>query len=147
MIFGFALIEGITESAKAIPDQGDYAALVQTFRSSRYLAERTTSADQVLKDHNYISGDSWIKLFFMRGYKYPLSRGYFKRYEDETNPREMCTLYMISNPASAESQKCFSETGTNFVIVNPRFDSGQFRKLENFNQIYMSSEVAIYYRK
>jgi len=146
LILGFALIEGITDSAKAIPSQANYAALVQTFQASSYLADRTTPADQVLKDHNYISGDSWMKLFFMRGYKYPLSRGYFKRYEDETKPREMCTLYMISSPGSPESQTCFSETGTNFVMVNPRFDSGQFRKLENFSQVYFGPEIAIYYK-
>jgi hypothetical protein len=146
VILGFALIEGITDSAKAIPGQGDYASLVQTFQSSRYLAERTTPTDQIIKDHNYISGDSWMKLFFMRGYKYPLSRGYFKRYEDETNPREMCTLYMISSPGSSDGQTCFSETETNFVVVNPKFDSGQFRKLGNFNQVYFSPEIAIYYK-
>lgn len=145
-LLGFALIEGITDSAKAIPKQNDYAALVQTFQSSRYLAERTTATDQILKDHNYIAGDSWIKLFFMRGYKYPQSRGYFKRYEDETKPREMCTLNMIGSPGSPAGQTCFSETGTNFVMVNPKFDSGQFRKLNNFDQIYMSPDVAIYYR-
>ena len=147
IILGFALIEGISDSANAIPGQGNYAPLVQTFQSSRYLSERTNSADQILKDHNYIAGDSWMKLFFMRGYKYPLSRGYFKRYEDETNPREMCTLQMISSPGSRDGQACFAETGTNFVIVNPKFDSGQFRKLDNFNQIYQSSEIAIFYMK
>jgi len=146
IVMGFALIEGITDSAKAIPARNDYTELVQTFKSSDYLATHTTAADQILKDHNYIAGDSWMKLFFMRGYRYPQSRGYFKRYDDATKPREMCTLTMISNPGGDEATSCFSETGTNFVMVNPRFDSGQFRKLDNFDQIYISPEIAVYYK-
>jgi len=146
IIFGFIFIKGISDSAEAIPIQNDYDGLVETFRSSAYLAERTNTDDGIIKDHNYIAGDSWIKLFFMRGYKYPLSRGYFKRYDDTTKPREMCTLYMISNPGGKDSEQCYSDTKTDFVMVNPRYDSVQFRKLNEFNQIYMSPEVAIYYK-
>jgi len=146
VVIAFALIGGLSDSIETLPKQNDYTGLVQTFASSAYLAAKIDLSDNVLKDHNYIAGDSWIKLFFMRGYKFPLSRGYFKRYEDVTKPREMCTLNMISNPASDEAKQCYADTGTNFVMVNPKFDSRQFRKLDNFNQIYFSPEIAIYYR-
>lgn len=146
VILGFALIEGISDSAMSIPKQNDYADLVQTFRASVYLTTQASASDGIIKDHNYIAGDSWIKLFFMRGYKYPLSRGYFKRYDDTTKPREMCTLNMISNPGGDAAMQCFSDTGTNFVMVNPKFDSGQFRKLGNFNQVYLSPDIAVYYK-
>ncbi|MCX6763754.1 MAG: hypothetical protein NTZ97_03435 [Candidatus Moranbacteria bacterium] len=81
----------------------------------------------------------------MRGYKYPESRSYFKRYDENT--RDNCTLVMISNPGSDEAKNCFNEFGTNFIVVNPKFDSGQFRKFSNFNQIYTGNDIAVFYRK
>jgi hypothetical protein len=146
IILGFSLSEGIPDSIRAIPKNNDYSSLVQTFRASDYLAERSTASESIIKDHNYIAGDSWMKLFFMRGYKYPLSRGYFKRYEDNTKSREMCTLQMISSPGGDEAKMCYRDSGTNFAVVNPRYDSGQFRKLNNFNQVYFSPDIVIYYR-
>ncbi|HCP08802.1 MAG TPA: hypothetical protein DIT25_03335 [Candidatus Moranbacteria bacterium] len=87
-----------------------------------------------------------MKLFFMRGYRYPDSRGYFKRYEDLTKPREMCTLWMISNPGGKDAEDCFDETGTRFLMVNPQYDSAQFRKLSNFDQIYSGDKINIYHK-
>ncbi|OGI29683.1 MAG: hypothetical protein A2288_02050 [Candidatus Moranbacteria bacterium RIFOXYA12_FULL_44_15] len=142
----FSTASGLDDSAGAFKKQTEGAQTVQTFFASKYLAEKASSSDMLLKDHNYITADSWIKLFFMREYKYPLSRGYFKRYEDPLNPREMCTLWMIGSPASGNSEKCFAETGVNFVMVNPRYDSAQFQKLDNFDQIYASNEIAIFVR-
>ena len=83
----------------------------------------------------------------MQDYKYPLSRGYFKRYDDITKPREMCTLEMIASPSSEEAQNCFQETGTNLIMINPAYDSAQFKKLTDFDQIYSASKINIYYRK
>lgn len=146
LLITFSLVSGLSDSAVAMPKQDDYAPLVETFHASQYLAERTTDQDIIIKDHNYIAGDSWMKLFFMRGYKYPQSRGFFKRYEDITKPREMCTLHMISTPNSSEALQCYAETGTNFAIINPKYDSAQFRKLTNFDQIYSNPGITIYYR-
>lgn len=146
-ILSFALVDGISDSAAAFKDKTDLAPVAQTFAASDYLARKTDpDADMILKDHNYITADSWMKIFLMRGYKYPLSRGYFKRYEDETKPREMCTLRMIASPDNAEARACFAETGTNFIMVNPRYDSAQFRKSANFDQVYSSAGINIYYR-
>lgn len=145
VIFSFA--PGLDDSAGAFKTQNAGEETVQTFSASKYLAEKSSVSNMLLKDHNYITADSWIKLFFMREYKYPLSRGYFKRYEDPLNPREMCTLWMIGSPASADSQKCFSETGVNFVMVNPRYDSAQFQKLDEFDEVYVNDEINIFYRK
>jgi hypothetical protein len=100
----------------------------------------------ILKDHNYLSGDSWIKLFFMRGYNYPLSRGYFKRYEDELKPREQCTNLMISLPKSNDAEKCYAGTKTNFIMINPNNDAAQFNRIKNFWQVYSSDEVGIFYK-
>lgn len=147
LILVFVLIGGITDSVNAFKKPDNARELAQTFASSQYLAEKVDDNDMVLKDHNYIAGDVWMKSFFMRGYKYPLSRGYFKRYEDQINQREMCTLQMISMPASTEAQSCFSDTGTDFIIVNPNFDNAQFLKLSNFDKIYSTKDIVIFYRK
>lgn len=143
----FVLATGVYETATSFKKNDNYSEASQTFAASEYLAKNTDEKDKLLKDHNYLTADTWMKLSFMRGYKYPESRGNFSRYEDKTKPREMCTLYMISNPAGSEAQKCFSETGTNFLIVNPLYDSAQFRRLGNFDQVYESSEIAIFRRK
>lgn len=147
IVFVFALTSGISELQPAFNNKNNAGDIAQTFHSASYVAKNSTSNDVVMKDHNYITGDAWMKLFFGRGYKYPLSRGYFKRYEDITNPRENCTLAMISNPGRPEAEKCFSETGTNYVMVNPLYDSAQFKKLANFNEVYTSDNIAIFFKK
>lgn len=147
IILAFILVDGMRDSASAFKKREDLSPIAQTFNASSYVQTNTTDQDMVLKDHNYIPADSWIKLYLMRDYKYPLSRGFFKRYEDVTKPREMCTLHMISTPNSLEAQTCFLETQTNFIMVNPNYDSAQFKKLKNFDQIYSNPGVNIYYKK
>jgi hypothetical protein len=147
IIMIFILKDGLADSVQVFKKSPDFSPVQKVFDASEYLAKNISPADVILKDHNYLNGDTWMKLFFMRGYKYPLSRGYFKRYEDITKPREMCTLYMISNPKGKEAEECFQKTGVNFIMVNPRYDSLQFEKLNNFNKIYNNGETAIYYRK
>jgi len=51
---------------------------------------------------------------------------------------------MISSPESEKGQKCFQETGVNFLAVNPAFDSDQFKRSRNFDLLYLSPEVAIF---
>lgn len=147
LILAFAVTSGLSDSAQAFKQKNSAKELAQTLAVSQYVAENSQASDMVLKDHNYITGDTWMKLFFMRGYKYPLSRSYFRRYEDSVAKREDCTLVMISNPGSEQAKQCFSDTGTDFLIINPRYDSAQFLRLPNFDQVYMSNDVATYYRK
>lgn len=146
VLVAFIFVDGLRDSAQAFKKKEDLSPIAQTFNAATYLTDNTTSTDILLKDHNYISADSWIKLFFMQGYKYPLSRGYFKRYDDVTKPREMCTLAMIASPAGEQAQNCFQETGTNFIMVNPVYDSAQFKKLTEFDQVYSTSKINIYHR-
>lgn len=146
VIATFVLVDGISDSAYSFKNKEDLSPLAQTFNASTYLATHTTTADEILKDHNYITADSWMKIFLMRGYKYPQSRGYFKRYDDQTKPREMCTLNMISTPDSPEAKTCFADTNTNFIAINPNFDSAQFLKLKNFDQVYSSTGINIYHK-
>lgn len=144
--FVFSLGSGSFDNNQTLLPESKGLALFETFSASRYLARHTTTQDIILKDHNYIVGDSFIKLFFLRGYAYPLSRGFFKRYEDNPN-REQCTLLMISVPNTARGEKCYTETGTNFVMVNPKFDITPFEKSTHFSRIYASDSIHIYARK
>jgi hypothetical protein len=145
IILAFVLIGGLSDSASAFKTKISINELAQTFQASAYLSQNTTLADKILKDHNYITADSWMKIFFMRGYRYPDSRGLFGRYESSS--REQCTLQMISNPGGDVARQCFADSGTDFLVVNPRFDGGQFKKMDNFSEVYASPDLTIFYRQ
>jgi hypothetical protein len=147
ILFLFLIYFGLFDNSLSVRTESKSKEAMATFLASDYLAKRTISEDGVIKDHNYLIADSWIKLFFMRGYNYPLSRGYFKRYEDEFNQREKCTLWMISAPDSAEAKKCITGTGINYFMVNGMFDSAQFVRSDNFSKIYDSGNVTIFSKK
>ena len=146
-IFTLLMTGGMYDNSQSLLSKTKAQEAVQTYAVSRYLASHTSENTLILKDHNYIVADSWMKLFFLRGYTYPLSRGYFKRYEDELKPREMCTLWMISVPNSDKGQKCFRDTGVEYVVVNPHFDSVQFHHSSAFDSVYQSNDIAVYKRK
>lgn len=145
-VFIFAAGSGSYDNSQTLLPGAKSFEAAETFAASRYLADRTTKDDIILKDHNYLSADAWIKLFFMRDYSYPFSRGFFKRYEDNPD-REQCTLLMISVPNTPQGEKCYDETGTSLVMVNPAFDTAQFEKSDSFSRIYASELVDIYKRK
>lgn len=147
LIVTFSISSGFYDNSQSINVSSNYQKAMQTIDASEYAARFSTRSELTVKDHNYITADSWIKLSFMDGYNYPFSRGYFKRYEDETKPREMCTLWMISQPNTPEGQKCLSDLGVSFVMVNPAFDSAQFQKSGEFWQVYSGKEINIYYRR
>ncbi len=146
ILFTFFIVGGFYDNSQSLKVAADSGKAVQTFHASNYLAQKTSESDKIVKDHNYITADSWIKLYFMKDYNYPFSRGYFKRYEDPTSPREMCTLWMISTPNLEQGQKCYNDLGVNFVMLNPLYDSAQFIKSKDFDQVYSSDEINIYYK-
>lgn len=144
--FFFSVGSGSYDNGQSLLAESKALSAVETFRASRYLAEHVGSDDLILKDHNYIVGDAWMKLFFLRDYSYPLSRGFFKRYEDNPN-REQCTLLMISVPNTVRGEKCYTETGTNIVVVNPKFNITPFEKSSRFKRVYATENIHIYMRK
>jgi hypothetical protein len=147
IIFTFFIVGGFYDNSQSLLSKTKAQEAIETYHVSDYLVRHNQSSDLILKDHNYIVADSWMKLSFLQGYTYPLSRGYFKRYEDETKPREQCTLWMIAVPNTDKGQKCFEDTGTNIVVVNPHFDSAQFKKSGNFSSIYQSDDIAVFIKK
>jgi asparagine N-glycosylation enzyme membrane subunit Stt3 len=146
ILFAFMLASGFYDNSQSINTESNYQKAMQTKNASEYAAKYSTESELTVKDHNYLTADSWIKISFMGDYNYPFSRGYFKRYEDTTKPREMCTLWMISEPNTSNGQKCSNDLGVNFVMVNPAFDSAQFQKSEEFWQVYSGKEINIYYK-
>ncbi len=144
---GSLLATGYTDNAQELGTKEKNQGVLETFAVSRYVAAHVSSADVVLKDHNYLLADSWMKSFFMRDYTYPLSRGYFKRYSDDTKTREQCTLWMISIPNTQKGQQCYDQTGTDYVIVNPRYDKKQFEQSTEFSLVYASNGAAVYQRQ
>ncbi len=146
VLFTFAAWSGSQDNQSSLPGSGKAQETLEIFGATRYLADRPLPNDLLLKDHNYLVADAWMKLFFMRDYAYPLSRGYFKRYEDETNPREQCTLLMISVPNLPEGRACYEDLDVNLVAVHPAYDTAQFEKSHDFSRIYSGTTVHIYER-
>ncbi|MDH4330858.1 MAG: hypothetical protein OEV93_04875 [Candidatus Moranbacteria bacterium] len=148
-LFVFVLVNGMFDNSESFENKKNYQEANRVYHASKYLAgnPNLSESDIVLKDHNYLKADTWMKIFFMRDYNFPFSRSYFKRYEDPTKPREMCTLWMISNPTTTQGEQCFEETGVNFLVVNPKNDTVQFKNANQFNKIYSGNEIVIYYRK
>ncbi|EKD46406.1 MAG: hypothetical protein ACD_67C00245G0001 [uncultured bacterium] len=146
VLLTFIAVSGLYDNSQTLNIDGKPESALQTYHASEYLAEVSDDSDMVLKDHNYLLADSWMKLNFMRGYNYPLSRGFFKRYSDETKPREQCTNLMISTPSNADAQKCFEGTKTNFLMVNPKLDATQFQKSKDFWQVYSAEDIAIFHK-
>jgi len=144
LLITFAFVSGMSDNVQLFKTLPNTQSALQTFHAAKYLSQRTANEDIVLKDHNYIVADAWIKLFFLRDYNNPLSRGLFHRYESN---REHCTLTMISTPNTEEGQKCFDALGVTIVMVHPQFDSEQFGKSEQFSKVYAGSDVAIFVRK
>lgn len=143
VFFVFLLAGGFYDNGQSLKTSvGEY---LKTFNVAQYLAKQVDKNDWVIKDHNYISSDSWIKVFFMRDYNFPLTRSLFFRYEGGAK-REMCTFWMISMPENAQSEKCFKDTGTNFVVVDPAYDGGQFKKANDFSKVYATDSLEGYYK-
>ncbi len=149
LIFSSGLFAGtieIAENQKSLNhflhQQKIYSAW-QTFKAAEFLAQITTPQEIILKDHIYLTGDSWMKLIFMRGYKYPLSRSYFHRYEKE---RETCTRDMISFPDTEIGKACFVETGTKYIVLKKGHDDAALLTSSNFYRIFSSDDVVIFKR-
>jgi hypothetical protein len=142
----FALTSGFYDNSQYADRSNDAQKTIQTFSASQYLAAKASADDNILTDHIYIAADSWIKLFFMRGYNFPFYRANLDRYANGIDKQEQCTLWMISTPGSSDSQKCYSDLGIDFVLVNKNFEGPQFDKSQDFSKIYSDGELNAYYR-
>ncbi len=146
LLLSIIIANGVFENGASLVGLGKAREAQEVFTASKYLSEKTTTDDVVLKDHNYLAADAWMKLFFVRDYGYPLSRGLFSRYEETESRRERCTLIMIASPNNEEARNCFDSTGTNYIVVNPTYDAVQFEKSPDFTKVYASEHVVVFKR-
>lgn len=146
LLLGVIVANGVFENGAALSTVNKAREAQEVFTASKYLSEKTSETEMILKDHNYLAADAWMKLFFVRDYGYPLSRGLFSRYEETGSRRERCTLVMIASPNSTEAKECFDGTGTNYIVVNPTFDAVQFEKSGGFAKVYASDHVVVFKR-
>ncbi|MFH1183135.1 MAG: hypothetical protein V1690_02645 [Candidatus Moraniibacteriota bacterium] len=145
IIFGLAIIwEGTGDFRSVYKGENKFQEAVELYSASRYLASHTQNDVLILKDHRTIAGDSWIKFFFLRGYDYLVSRTYDYKYNAIDSQLDPCTREMIIVPGSSLSQKCYGQTGINYVIVKPEGDEFLFWKDRGFNAIYLSDSIAIF---
>jgi hypothetical protein len=151
---GIGIISGFSQDITAnqrttagkfeISDEINSKEVMQTYLAAIYLASNTNADEMVLKDHKFLEGDTWMKLFFMRDYKYPLSRTYDRRYEDVINKRETCTRDMVLKPNSEIGEQCFAKTNTNYIVLKKGYDDAIFKKSPDFQQIYSSKTVTVF---
>ena len=143
----FIVTSGLSDSAEVFKARPQFQETIQVYHSAGYMASALDSnKDVILKDHVNIYGDSWYKLFFMKDYKYPLSRGNLSRYVDPTKPRETCTRDMITEPESSEGQACFLETHVNYIALNAQLEGNSFEKYPEFSKVYSSNYLSIFKR-
>jgi len=142
---------GIRDNATSMNDTPKTNEALQTFHAGDYTSKVFKKQIQngnfwIVKDHNFITSDTWLKVFYAYDYSLPLSRSYFKRYETHPN-RETCTLEMISNPKSEFAQNCFKNLNIKAVIVNTDEDAGQFLNNDSWNRIYQNNELSVFVRQ
>jgi hypothetical protein len=141
----FVITDGLSDSADAFHSKNQFQQIAQTFHSARYLAAVINpEKDNILKDHINIPADTWYKIFFMKGYSYPLSRGNLSRYSDAIKSRETCTRDMIGEPDTDQGKMCFASTGVDYVILNAQQEGTTFEKLPDFSKVYSSSYLSIF---
>lgn len=145
LVISFAVASGFYDNAQNKIKNIDPQKIAQTFGATAYLAKKTDSNDQILKDHVFVTADAWMKLYFMRDYNFPFYRANLDRYSNGVDKKEFCTLWMISSPATADSQKCFQDLNMNFVMVD-KIDAPQFEKAAEFEHVYSNGEIDVFYR-
>ncbi len=156
MLFLFIIItvtftSGLRDNATSLNSAPKTNKALQTFHVGKYANDKFGDKARnnnlwMVKDHNYITSDTWIKVFFANDYSFPLSRSYFKRYE--THPdREICTREMISAPKTALAKECFNNLNVHAILVNTNEDAGQFNSSADFYRIYQNNELSLFIRK
>ncbi|HAI74258.1 MAG TPA: hypothetical protein DCS28_02605 [Candidatus Moranbacteria bacterium] len=146
-LFVFIFTNGLGGNENYLKTNNNAQKTLQTFNASEYLAEKINKKDFLISDHIYVFADSWIKLFFMRGYNFPVYRANLDRYENGIDKNEFCSRDMISNPGGELGKKCFADLNIDFAMINKETDSSQFKKLNNFWQVYSNDKINVYYRK
>lgn len=146
----YLFASGMKDNANAMRPAPRTNSALQTFHAGAYAADTFAAHAEhgdfwMLKDHNYITADTWLKIFFAYDYAYPLSRAYFARYESNPN-RETCTLDMITDPVSDHARTCFADLHVRVVLVATEQDAAQFLTDPVFSRIYHNNTLSMFIR-
>lgn len=150
VVMTYLFASGMHDNATAMNPAPRTNRALQTFHAGTYAADTFGAHAErgdfwMLKDHNYITADTWLKIFFAYDYAYPLSRAYFARYE--SNPdRETCTLDMITDPTSDHARICFADLRVRVVLVATEQDAAQFLAHPDFTRIYQNNTLSMFVR-
>ncbi len=144
LILLFATVSGMYDNNQSLKTLPNITPAQETYAAARYLASHAAKDAWTIKDHNYLTADTWMKLFFLRDYSYPLSRSYFKRYDSGT--RETCTREMISATQSTLATQCIDSLNVRYFMVSPQYDAAQFMRDPAFRRIYDSDTITIFSR-
>lgn len=150
LIVTFAFVSGSRDNATALNSAPKTTAALQTFHVGGYASKVLKSTVEhndtwMVKDHNYIVADTWLKIHFAYDYSFPLSRSYFERYDNNPD-REICTREMISDPTSDFAITCFDQLNVTAVLVSTQDDAGQFETLNHFDRIYQNDLLSLFIR-
>lgn len=151
LIFIFICTSGLRDNATSMNAAPQTNSALQTFHAGDYASKvlKNKISDGnfwMVKDHNYITSDTWLKIFFAYDYSFPLSRAFFSRYENNPD-RETCTLDMISAPSSTSAQECYDNLHVGAVLVNTEQDATQFIRNDQFSRIYQNDELSLFIKK
>ena len=144
LILLFVFTNGMRDNLTSLTPEPKTRSAVQTFHLATVLSETLPQDQWIIKDHNYITADTWIKVFIHRDYSNPLSRSFFKRYETRPH-REHCTREMISHPQSDMARRCFAQLSIGPVVVNTAQDAQQFLDDPTFIKVYENNDTSIFW--
>lgn len=145
LLLGVGFLSSNRESQFYFITNLDNSEAYQTFSASKYLAKVSRPEEKILKDHIYLKGDTWVKLFLMRGYSEPLSRSNLSRYNDITKPRETCTRDIIANPDNEIGQKCLAETKVKYVLLKKDAGDQAFEKSSQWSKLFSNQKAVIFF--
>jgi len=144
-LLGAGVLSSNRESQFYFLSNTDNSEAYQTFSAARYLTKISTPEEKILKDHIYLKGDTWVKLFLMRGYNEPLSRSNLSRYDDPTKPRETCTRDIIANPDNETGGKCLAVTSVKYVLLKKNNGDETFEKSPHWSKIFSNEKTVIFF--
>jgi hypothetical protein len=136
--------DGTSDFRSVYTGSNKFGDAVALYHASQYLAEKTSPDAIIIKDHRSIPGDSWMKLFLMRGYDYFLSRTYDYKYESIDSQLDICTKEVIDLPESNAAVDCFGQKGINYVVLKPRGDDFLFWKTRAASPVYHNDAIVIF---
>lgn len=146
----YLFASGVKSNAETMSPAPRTNRALQTFHAGTYAARAFAAPISrgdtwMIKDHNYITADTWLKIFFAHEYNFPFSRAYFARYES-TPGRETCTLEMITTPASDMATRCYDDLRVGIVLVATEQDAAQFLAHPAFARVYHNNSLSMFVR-